>query len=170
MVIPAITLHDTGWNRLSQNEWMVVFNPDTTPEQKMTVRLRHQEEGVNIAQEVLSETGYPREWKQEIVEIISEHDTRKGFLSNNEGIVRDADKLWRFSKTGFDADVKRFAIAPQVLHDRIIKQIAEDGFFYSDSAREIAFHELSRRRREFASVASMTPIGTTSEEAVPTSL
>jgi len=39
----------------------------------------------------------------EILEIISHTDTRKGFISKNEGLVRDADKLWRTSQRGFAA-------------------------------------------------------------------
>ena len=118
----------------------------------MVVRLRHQEEGVNIAQEVLESMDYSTEWTEEIIEIISEHDTRQGFISNNEGLMRDADKLWRFSKTGFDADVERFEITPQELHDRLLLQIPSDGFFYSETSRQLAFQELDRRKKEFQCV------------------
>jgi len=158
VVIPAIILHDTGWSRLTRDEWMVVFSPDATAADEMVVRLRHQEEGVNIAKEILESIDYPANWTEEIVEIISQHDTRKGFISNNEGLMRDADKLWRFSKTGFDADVDRFEIAPQILHDRIIKQIPSEGFFYSQTSRELAYEELERRRREFERVANIKPL------------
>lgn len=153
VVLPAIILHDTGWSQLSRAEWQVVFSSDKTPEDEMTVRLRHQEEGVKIAQRILQEINYPENLIAEIVEIIAEHDTRKGFISKNEGLVRDADKLWRFSKTGFDADVERFQFAPQSLHDTIYPQIASDGFFYCDTSRDLAYLELERRQREFTRAA-----------------
>jgi len=153
VVLPAIILHDTGWSQLSRAEWQVVFSPDKTPEDEMTVRLRHQEEGVKIARQVLTQVNYPENLIAEIVEIIAEHDTRQGFISKNEGLVRDADKLWRFSKTGFDADVERFKFAPQSLHDTIHPQIASDGFFYCDTSRELAYLELERRHRELTRAA-----------------
>lgn len=155
VVLPAIILHDTGWSQLSRGEWMVVFSPTSTAADEMVVRLRHQEEGVKLAQRILEEMDYPTKWTEEILEIISEHDTRKGFISNNEGLVRDADKLWRFSKTGFDADVTRFEIDPQALYDKLEKQIPKEGFFYSETSRELAREELERRRREFTTAASM---------------
>jgi len=155
VVLPAIILHDTGWSQLSREEWMVVFSPTSTAADEMVVRLRHQEEGVKLAQRILEEMDYATKWTEEILEIISEHDTRKGFISNNEGLVRDADKLWRFSKTGFDADVTRFEIDPQALYDKLEKQIPKEGFFYSETSRELAREELERRRREFTTAASM---------------
>ena len=153
VVLPAIILHDTGWSRLSRKEWMVVFEPETTPEQEMVVRLRHQEEGVAIAREILQQVNYPQHLAEEIIEIIAEHDTRSGFISRNEGLMRDADKLWRFSKTGFDADVERFEFDPNILHDKIHAQIPSDGFFYCQTSRELAFQELERRKREFFQTA-----------------
>lgn len=155
IVLPAIILHDTGWSQLSRDEWMVVFSPTASPADEMVVRVRHQEEGVKLARRILEELDYSARWTEEIIEIISEHDTRKGFISNNEGLVRDADKLWRFSKTGFDADVARFAIQPQALHDKLAGQIYQSGFFYSETSRLLAREELERRRREFTTAASM---------------
>lgn len=166
VVLPAIILHDTGWSRLSRDEWMVVFSPEATAADEMVVRLRHQEEGVNIAKEILESIDYPAKWTEEIVEIISQHDTRKGFISNDEGLMRDADKLWRFSKTGFDADVERFGIAPQTLYERLIEQIPSEGFFYSQTSRELAHEELERRRREFERASSSRPFNETTSSSV----
>lgn len=154
VVLPAIILHDTGWSQLSRDEWMIVFLPTTTAEEEMVVRLRHQEEGVKLARRILEEMDYPTVLTEEILEIIAEHDTRQEFISNNEGLVRDADKLWRFSKTGFDADVTRFEIDPQELYDKLVKQIPQEGFFYSETSRELAREELERRRREFTTAAN----------------
>lgn len=149
VVLPAIILHDTGWSRLSREEWSVVFSPTATAEDEMVVRLRHQEEGVNIAREILESMDYPTKWTNEIIEIISEHDTRQHFISKNEGVVRDADKLWRFSRTGFEADVERFEIDPIVLHNRLIGQIPSDNFFYAETSRQLAMQELTRRHCEY---------------------
>lgn len=152
IVLPAIILHDTGWSRLTREEWGVVFSPTATAEDEMVVRLRHQEEGVNIAREVLESMDYPTVWTEEIIEIISEHDTRSHFISKNEGVVRDADKLWRFSRTGFEADVERFEIEPIILHDRLVGQIPSDNFFYAGTSRQLAKQELARRYHEYIGI------------------
>ncbi|NDV19033.1 HD domain-containing protein [Pseudodesulfovibrio sp. JC047] len=165
VILPAIILHDTGWSQLSRAEWLVVFDTDSTPEQEMVVRLRHQEESVKIAQRVLQEMEYPSIQTVEILEIIAEHDTRQGFISKNEGLVRDADKLWRFSKTGFDADVERFKFDPHFLHDKIHNQIDRDGFFSCDTSRELATLELERRKREFTNAALTHPKDSTYAQA-----
>ena len=151
VVLPAIILHDTGWSRLTREERFVIFSPTATKEDELRVRHRHQEEGVNIAREVLAALGYAPEPTREILEIISQHDTRPGFLSLNDGLVRDADKLWRFSRTGFEADVIRFGVHPARLHHRIYEQIPGEGFFYSETSRELAREELDQRKAEYGS-------------------
>lgn len=150
VVFPAIILHDTGWSRLTREERFVIFSPTATREDELAVRYRHQDEGVAIAREILGELAYPEEWTTEILEIISQHDTRDHFISHNEGMVRDADKLWRFSDIGFGADIERFEFEPDFLHDRLVGQIPEPSFFYSDMSRELALEELAARKQEYA--------------------
>ncbi len=157
VIFPAIILHDTGWSRLTREERFVIFSPTATRDDELAVRYRHQEEGVAIARKILGDLAYPEEWTSEILEIISQHDTRDHFISHNEGIVRDADKLWRFSDVGFGADVERFEYEPDFLHDKLVGQIPSPMFFYSPTSRELALEELAARKREYA--AGM-PVGT----------
>lgn len=149
IIFPAIILHDTGWSQLTRQERFVIFDANATREDELHVRHRHQEEGVKIARRVLHSLAYPRDLTIEILEIISQHDTRQGFISENEGLVRDADKLWRFSRIGFDADIVRFRFEPQFLIDRLRGQIPEQHFFYSELSRNIALSELETRRKEY---------------------
>ncbi|QGY40907.1 HD domain-containing protein [Pseudodesulfovibrio cashew] len=147
VVIPAIILHDTGWSSLSREERMSIFASTATAENKRAVRLRHEEAGAEIAATILSAQGYPARLTEEIVEIISGHDTRPGFLSQNDGLTRDADKLWRFSATGFEADVARYAIPPQTRITALADLICKPDFFYCESARHIAREELALRNQ-----------------------
>lgn len=149
VVFPAIILHDTGWSQLSYDERFVIFSPKATKDDELAVRYKHQDEGVKIAQTILREINYPGQYVDEILEIISQHDTRSHFISHNEGLVRDADKLWRFSKTGFTADIERFKFEPDFLCDKLINQIPSLGFFYSETSRKLAHKELDTRRQEF---------------------
>jgi HD superfamily phosphodiesterase len=103
VVIPAIILHDVGWSQLPTKRRMKVFDPGAKEQERREVVYEHQIEGIKLALKILREVNYPPEKIDEILDIISQHDTRKGFISKNEGIVRDADKLWRTSKEGFGA-------------------------------------------------------------------
>ena len=143
VVIPAIILHDIGWSKLTEDEGMSVFDPHKTREQKLEMRYKHQEEGVKLAGTLLGQLNYPPNLTEEILEIISEHDTRVGFISLNEGLVRDADKLWRFSKTGFSADMKRRTFSFQQEYDLLVSELDIPNYFYSQKASQIAINELS---------------------------
>ena len=146
VVLPAIIMHDIGWSQVSEKERMSIFDSKITPEEESRVRKKHEEEGVKLARQILEKIHYPTEFVEEILDIISEHDTRKGFASANDGLVRDADKLWRFSKTGFEADMKRFGFSFEELYKRAIKQIELPNFLYSKSAKRIAYEELEMRK------------------------
>lgn len=98
IIIPAAILHDTGWSQMTNTELNLfnemIPNPDIRIYEPV-LRARHQQEAVKLAEKLLPNAGY-RENLPHILEIISQHDTRKGFYSKEDGIVRDADKLWRF--------------------------------------------------------------------------
>jgi hypothetical protein len=84
----------------------------------------------------------------EILDIIAEHDTRKGFASVNDGLMRDADKLWRFSQEGFWADVRRFKHDKFKRKEKLEKDIEKQGFFFSKEAKQLAKSELKKRMKE----------------------
>ena len=63
--------------------------------------------------------------------------------------MRDADKLWRFSKVGFWLDVKRHKTTPQKLCAFQEPAIEAQNFFYSESAKRIAKEEIEKRKAEF---------------------
>ena len=96
---------------------------------------------------------YPEKHIPHIIEIISGHDTRKGFYSKEDGIARDADKLWRYSKIMFNLYINsknklRGKIPFTKLYDLSKKEIDKKDFFYSKIARTIARKELEKRLKE----------------------
>lgn len=145
IVIPAIILHDIGWSQLKKEECMIIFDHDASKDDVLKVRIRHQDESVMLGKDILQQVNYPKDKIDEILEIVSQHDTRKGFISANEGIVRDADKLWRFSDVGFGADLVRNKFTIQELHDKLINKMKDANFFFSKKAEEIALSELAER-------------------------
>lgn len=149
VVVPAAILHDVGWSRVPDQERINVFKRELTPQETFKIRRQHELAGVKIAKKILTTAKYKPELIPEILEIISQHDSRVGFISKDEGAVRDADKLWRYSRTGFWVDVKR---RPQLTAgqwaEKLEARIVKPNFFYSENARKIARKELAKRRTE----------------------
>ena len=150
IILPAIILHDIGWSQLPKKMLKRLTDSSAPKAELRLIRLAHQDAGVALAKKILTTVKYPKEYISEILEIISQHDTRQGFISNNEGLVRDADKLWRFSKTGIASDLRRFKIPFNQLYDKLIDhRIEEPGYFYSTKAKEIAYREIALRKKEY---------------------
>ena len=79
----------------------------------------------------------------EILEIIGGHDSRSEPLSLNDMIVKDADKLWRYTKSGVEIDVERFNETVDEGLDRLRSNI--NNWFFTQSARKLAVEELLKR-------------------------
>ncbi len=82
----------------------------------------------------------------QILEIIDGHDSRKVAISLNDMIVKDADKLWRYSESGFYIDIERFGESFDEGLDRLRSNLAK--WFFTVTAKEMAAEKLSRREKE----------------------
>jgi HD superfamily phosphodiesterase len=143
IVIPAIILHDVGWQKVPAALHLKAFGPKATlPE----INRNHEQAGVKIAKRILNEVNYDKEKIAEILKIIDGHDSRKGSISLNDSLVKDADKLWRFTKKGFDIDNKRFEETVAEGLNRLRKYLPR--WFFTDTAYRIAKEELQQRERE----------------------
>jgi hypothetical protein len=150
VIVPAIILHDVGYSQLPKERRLLVFDRTVAAEVRHAVALEHQNAGVVLAREILAQLNYPAPLTVEILEIISQHDTRKGFISKNEGLVRDADKLWRFSRTAFEVSARRRKTGEEPRWQDIEADIEKADFFYSAQAKQLAREELGARKREAA--------------------
>ncbi len=143
IVIPAIILHDVGWQKVPAALHLKAFGPkSTSPEINRT----HEQEGVKIARKILVKVNYDKEKIAEILKIIDGHDSRKESISLNDSLVKDADKLWRFTQTGFDIDNKRFEETVAEGLNRLRKYLPR--WFFTHTANQIAQEELQQRERE----------------------
>ena len=133
IVLPAVILHDVGWKRVPEEKQLSAFGPKAND--KKTQRI-HETEGVKIAEEILTSLNYDEEKIREILSIIDGHDTRQEALSLNDQLVKDADKLWRFTPAGVDIDHARFSI-PRDRYAEWLGTVIDDWFF-TPEAREIA--------------------------------
>ncbi|MDA8407136.1 MAG: HD domain-containing protein [Deltaproteobacteria bacterium] len=136
VVMPAIILHDVGWKMVPEELQIQAFGPKA---KDMETNRIHEVEGARIAREILEKLEYEASLVDEIVEIILGHDSRRNPLSFNDAIVKDADKLWRFSKEAFKIDPERFGIDPLAHMHWLGQQI--DGWFVTETGRKVAREE-----------------------------
>jgi HD superfamily phosphodiesterase len=107
IVLPAILLHDVGWKIVPEEKQSGAFGPNSRDTE---TRRLHEIEGSRIAEEILRSLNYNPVKIAEIKAIIDGHDSRKEALSINDALVKDADKLWRFTPIGVNIDHARFGI------------------------------------------------------------
>lgn len=142
VVIPAVILHDVGWKAIPEKLHLSAFGPNPTNPKLARV---HELEGAKIAKVILEELYYPSTNVKEICQIIQGHDSRKKPISWNDRIVKDADKLTRYSKKGMDIDLDRFRI-PRKKYLTFLERMI-DHWFLTPTGKEIAKQEIFSRKR-----------------------
>jgi hypothetical protein len=142
IVIPGVILHDVGWSKVPKDVTIKALGP--RGDHYLTKI--HEIEGMRISLIILRDIGYDSSLIPEILYIISGHDTRTYAESINEKIVRDADKLSRYTKELFWFFVEYLIITPYELYSYLEANL--DKWFFLDISKEIARKELRRIRRE----------------------
>lgn len=143
VVIPAIILHDVGWKAIPEHLHLTAYGPN--PSNPKLARV-HELEGGKIAKAILEKLHYPSVKVKEICHIIQGHDSRKRPISASDRIVKDGDKLTRYSRKGMAIDLGRFHIPRQeylVFLEAII-----DHWFLTPTAKRIAKREILLRKKE----------------------
>ena len=141
VVIPALILHDVGYSRVPPGLLHRAYGPAAEED----VTRVHEKEGAKIAAAILKDAGYDKARTEEILGIIDGHDTRKTALSLNDRIVKDADKLTRYSRN-FWSRIGQFQVTYEEFSARLEEFI--DEWFFLDASRKIAREELGLRRKE----------------------
>ena len=143
VVIPAVLLHDVGWKALPEPLQLTAFGPNRS-NPKLT-RL-HEREGTRIAKSILEKLHYPSPKIEEICQIINGHDSRKRPISWNDRVVKDADKLWRYSRKGMVIDLDRFHIPPRDY--LIFLEASIEQWFLTPTGRGLAKKEILLRKKD----------------------
>jgi hypothetical protein len=146
IVLPAIILHDVGWSAVPTEQHLMAFGPKAIDEE---LRRIHEVEGAKIAAGILQEVSLNEDDRLEICRIIEIHDSGNNPLSLEEKIVKDADKLFRFSPEGFSIDVERFSIDARGYWKKLHE--LRDQWFFTDLGRELASGELQKIEKELFS-------------------
>jgi len=137
VILPAILLHDVGWKMIPEHLHLLAFGPGKYDAELNRI---HELEGAKKAREILHSIDYEPEMIDEIVLIISGHDSRTEALSLNDAIVKDADKLWRYSKEALEVDTKRFNVDRKSHSEWLALQI--EGWFFTETAAKLATEHL----------------------------
>ena len=139
IVIIATILHDIGWWSIDINDIIERgFGPNMM---QSDVRFLHESEGVRLGRELLEKLGWPAATIQAVCEIIDGHDTRPHPKSLNDRLMRDSDKLWRFTVTGISVACDWFKMNPGQYARR---QATKFDLFETEAGRVMAEEELPR--------------------------
>lgn len=138
IVIPAVLCHDLGWCKVSEDIQLKAFGPNLNTD----LQRIHEVEGVKLAREILRKVSYDLEKTEEILAIIEGHDTRLTALSDSDKIVKDADKLYRFSPVGLRIDSERFDLEVAGLVNLLKHQI--EPWFFTETGKKLALEELAK--------------------------
>jgi HD superfamily phosphohydrolase YqeK len=151
LVEPAVILHDVGWSAVDRNRIRGAYGVHAEGrESAEQINRIHEIEGAAIAKRILESHRYDAGRIDRIVRIIERHDSGTEADSLEEKLVKDADKLWRYSKEGFWKEIERQGVDPGYFHQRLIRRRKE--WFMTPSALEIAKRELKDREKEVREV------------------
>jgi hypothetical protein len=136
VVLPAILLHDCGWAVVDHQVEQV------GPEMHHSdMRRAHEIEGSRIARELLD-----GEHVEEIATIIDGHDSRLHALSVNDSLVKDADKLWRYTTAGVAVGCVWFGMTPAEYADWVSSEL--ENVIFTDVAKAIARDAMVTTRKD----------------------
>ena len=143
IVVPGVLLHDVGWIKVPEELQPLAFGPKMT---RPDLRDLHEREGAAMAAAILAGVGYPQALSERIRLIILRHDSGRTAETVEEALVKDSDKLYRFSRNGFYMDVEYFSARHGAHLDFLEERL--DRWFLTPTGRRLARVELRARRRE----------------------
>ena len=104
----------------------------------------HEVEGARIAGEILEQVGYDPARTALIQEIVDGHDSRTEALSLEDALIKDADKLWRYTESGVRICSGWMDRTPEDFMDFVESRI--DTWLLTDAGRELARETLAESR------------------------
>lgn len=149
IVEPAVILHDVGWSRLKPEEIKIAFGTHAKGEKAKKLNRIHEVEGARIAREILSKLGYEASSIDKIARIIERHDSGKNPQTIEEKLVKDADRLWRFSKIGYYHEMERQNLTHEARYRFLTRNMGK--WFFTKTAKQLADMELQERVKEQSS-------------------
>jgi hypothetical protein len=148
IVEPAIILHDVGWSQLTPEQIKIAFGVRAGGKEAERLNRIHELEGAAIARSILQSLNYNPQWIEQIAFLIERHDSAEQPESPEEKIVKDADKLWRFSPVGYWKEIDRQRLDQEELYRYLLPRYRD--WFFTSTAVKFAEEELRDRGKEIA--------------------
>lgn len=143
VVLPGILLHDVGY--------MVVPSEDhlkglagAHKGWEADITRRHEIQGAALAGQILAEVGWDAARISVIQDIVDGHDSRAEAVSLEDALVKDADKLWRYTESAVRICHVWMELTPDGYMDWVGAEV--DSWLFTDAARVIARRELATSR------------------------
>jgi HD domain len=147
VVLPGILLHDVGYMVVPQEDLLKGlagavggWEPDITR--------RHEIQGAALAGEILAQVGWDPARTAAIQEIVNGHDSRTEALGIDDELVKDADKLWRYTESAVRICHAWMHLSTDAYLDWVQSEI--DAWLFTDAARGLARRELAASRAALA--------------------
>ena len=154
IVEPAVILHDVGWSKLTPDQVKMAFGVRVSGEEAEQLNRIHEVEGAVIAGRLLKSLNYDSILIEQITRMIERHDSGNSPDSLEEKILKDSDKLWRFSGFGFWKEIERQGLDSLELY-RFLEE-RRPAWFFLPTALFLAEEELMARAREIAEQSGPT--------------
>jgi HD superfamily phosphodiesterase len=150
IVEPAVILHDVGWSRLEPEQIKIAFGVRAGGQEAERLNRIHELEGAAIARRILESLKVNPDEVDRITILIGRHDSGAQADSLEERLVKDADKLWRFSPLGFWNEIERQGLDQVELYQYLSERYLS--WFFTSTALKLAEEELRGRGKEIAAV------------------
>lgn len=144
----AVILHDVGWSKLTPEEIKRAFGVRVSGKEAEQLNRIHEIEGAAIAGRLLQSLDYDQTLTEQITGMIKRHDSGNHPESLEEKLLKDSDKLWRFSGFGFWNEIERQGLEPLELYHFL--EARRPAWFFSSTALSLAEEELKARANEIA--------------------
>lgn len=135
IVLPAILMHDNGYANVPQ-ETLLAGLIDAPVAFRTDITRLHEVEGVKIARKILERLHFDAARTEAICDIIDGHDSRKTAVSLEDKLVKDADKLWRFSMVGVQTASGWMKMSHSDFLDYVMSKA--DGWLFTEEAKAMA--------------------------------
>ena len=147
IVEPAIILHDVGWFSVDPEEMEGSFGLRAAGEKAARINRLHELEGAAIARELLEALKYDASLIDQIITIVERHDSGREPKFLEERLVKDADKLWRYSLVGNSIEIERQKLTPLERYKYLVRNLPS--WFFTKTAKEVAETELEKFEQEY---------------------
>jgi HD superfamily phosphohydrolase YqeK len=145
IVEPAVILHDVGWSKLPPEQIKLAFGIRAGGQEAKRINRIHEVEGAVISGKLLQTLNYDPLLIERIAQMIERHDSGERPEGLEEKILKDADKLWRFSRYGFWQELERQELEILELY-RYLEGLLSG--LFSPAAVMLAREELKAQARE----------------------